>query len=71
MNMILDRFKDILSYLRVDVRKNQSHREVVRNRSLLIWLIFTYIVQFFTLILVVLFVFHKNDRMQNYGSLKF
>ena len=57
--------------LRVDVRKNQSHKEGVRNRGPSIWLIFTYIVQFFTLILVVLFVFHKNDRMQDYGSLKF
>ena len=57
--------------LRVDVRKNQSHKEGVRNRGPSIWLIFTYIVQFFTLILVVLSVFHKNDRMQDYGSLKF
>ena len=58
--------------LRVDVRKNQSHKEGVRNRDSSIWLIFTYIVQFFTLIFVVLFFFfHKNDRMQDYGSLKF
>ena len=57
--------------LRVDVRKNQSHKEGVRNRGPSIWLIFTYIVQFFTLILVVLSVFRKNDRMQDYGSLKF
>ena len=58
-------------YLRVDVRKNQSHKEGVRNRGPSIWLIFTYIIQFFTLILMVWFVFHKNDRMQDYGSFKF
>ena len=42
------------------------------NRGPQIGLIFTYIVQFFTLILVVLFVFHKkNYHMQDYGNLKF
>ena len=55
----------------MDVRKNQSHKEGVRNRGPSIWLIFTYIVQFFTLILVVLSVFRKSITVAGYGSLKF
>ena len=57
--------------LRVNVSKNQSLSKGGVSRGPSIWLIFTYIVQFFTLILVVLSIFHKNDRMQDYGSFKF
>ena len=57
--------------LRVNIRKNQNHKEGVRNRGPSIWLILTYFVQFFTLILVMLSVFHKNDRIQDYGNSKF
>ena len=54
-------------YLRVNVSKDQSRYKQGPS----IWLIPTYIVQFFTLILVVLSVFHENDRMEDYGRLKF
>ena len=57
--------------LRVNIRKNQSLSKGSVSRGPSIWLIFTYIVQFFTLILVMLFVFHKNYCIQDYGSLKF
>ena len=44
--------------LRVNVRKDPSHEEGMRKRGPPIWLVFTYIVQFFTLIITVWFVFH-------------
>ena len=64
-------YKQIRTHLRVNVSKNQSlnQRGISRNPS--IWLISTHIVQFFTLILVVLSIFRRNYRMQGYGSLKF
>ena len=57
--------------LRVNFRKNQNLSKGSFSRGPSIWLIFIYIVQFFTLILVVLYVFHKNVFMQDYGSFKF
>ncbi len=42
--------------------------KVARNRDPSIWLIFTYIVQFFTLILVMLSIFLKSIIVEDYGS---
>ena len=59
-----------LSDLKVHVKKNKllakGYKQGSANRT-----DFTYFVQFFTLILMVWFIFRRNYRMQNYGSLKF
>ena len=57
--------------LRVDVRKNQSHKEGGAEQGSVDLADFHIYSTVFTLIIMVWFVFHKNDRMQDYGSLKF
>ena len=70
-NIFLSKSHENYENLRLVVRKNQSHKEGVRTRGPRIWLIFIYIVQFFTLIIIVWFIFHKNGSGRNYVNFKF
>ena len=58
-------------HLRVDFRKIKVIRKGDGTGGSSIWLIFTYIVQSFTLILMIIIVFRKTESGRSYANFKF